>query len=173
MVWRLPRQRWLAGKGAGNRRGLKALVESGRKPGVLAYLGRKPIGWCAVAPRTDYIALQRSRVLQPVDDQPVWSISCLFVARPYRRHGVSVGLLKAAAQIAMKQGARIVEGYPTEPTMAKTPDAFVWTGTPSAFRRAGFREVIRRSRTRPIMRLDLSPPRHPRPRRALRRAGTA
>jgi len=156
MVWRLPRQRWLAGKGAGNRRGLKALVEAGRKPGVLAYLGRTPIGWCAIAPRAEYVALQRSRVLQPVDEEPVWSISCLFVARPYRRRGVSVGLLKAAARFATAQGARIVEGYPTEPTMAKTPDAFVWTGTPSAFRRAGFTEVARRSRTRPIMRLAAS-----------------
>jgi GNAT superfamily N-acetyltransferase len=155
MVWRLPRQRWLAGKGAGNRRALKRIVTAGRKPGVLAYLGREPIGWCAIAPRQDYPALERSRVLKKIDDEPVWSISCLFVAKPYRRRGVSVGLLKAAVDLAARQGAHIVEGYPVEPTMAPTPDPFVWTGVPSAFRQAGFTEAIRRSRTRPIMRFQI------------------
>lgn len=155
MVWRLPRQRWLAGKGTGNKRALQRIVAAGRKPGVLAYLGREPIGWCAVAPRSDYVALGRSRVLQPVDDQPVWSVSCLFVAKPYRRRGVSVGLLRAAIDLAARRGARIVEGYPVEPVMSPTPDAFVWTGLPSAFTDAGFREVLRRSRTRPIMRFQI------------------
>jgi GNAT superfamily N-acetyltransferase len=155
MVWRLSRQRWLAGKGAGNKRALERIVAAGRKPGVLAYLGREPIGWCAVAPRSEYVALGRSRVLQPIDDQPVWCISCLFVSKPYRRRGVSVGLLRAAVDLAARQGARIVEGYPVEPVMARTPDAFVWTGIPSAFREAGFREALRRSRTRPIMRFEI------------------
>ncbi len=155
MVWRLPRQRWLAGRGAGNRRALKRLIASGRKPGVLAYLGREPIGWCAVAPRADYPALGRSRVLSPIDDEPVWSVSCLFVARPYRRQGVSIALLKAAVELAAKQGARVVEGYPVEPAMTRMPDAFAWTGIPSAFAQAGFREVVRRSKTRPIVRFDI------------------
>jgi GNAT superfamily N-acetyltransferase len=152
MVWRLSRQQWLAGKGAGNTRAFKRVIIEGRRPGVIAYLGREPIGWCAVAPRADYQALERSRVLKPVDNEPVWSISCLFVARPYRRRHLSVELLKAAAQLAARQGARVVEGYPVEPTMGRTPDAFVWTGLPSAFRQAGFVEVLRRSKTRPIMR---------------------
>jgi len=53
-----------------------------------------------------------------------------------------------------ERGAKIVEGYPTEPTMEHTPDPFIWTGTPSAFRKAGFREVLRRSKARPIMRFN-------------------
>ena len=103
-------------------------------------------------PRADYQALGRSRVLKPVDDAPVWSISCLFVLRRYRRQGVSVRLLRAAAEFAARRGAQMVEGYPVEPTTERVPDPFVWTGLSSAFRRAGFREVARRSRTRPIMR---------------------
>jgi len=84
----------------------------------------------------------------------VWSVSCLFVARPYRRRGVSVLLLKAAASRVRRRGGRIVEGYPVEPRQDKVPDPFVWTGLASAFRRAGFREVARRSKSRPIMRRD-------------------
>jgi GNAT superfamily N-acetyltransferase len=136
MVWRLSRKDWVAGKGAKNRRALRKIVTSGSKPGVLAYHGKEPI----------------ARVLAPVDDRPVWSISCLFVSRPYRRRGVSVRLLRAAVELAAKQGARIVEGYPTLPFATESPDAFLWTGTASAFLEAGFEEVARRSVTRPIMR---------------------
>jgi GNAT superfamily N-acetyltransferase len=156
MVWRLARKDWVDGKGARNRRSLRKIVLEGERPGVLGYLGKEPIAWCAVAPREEYSYLERSRVLAPLDDEPVWSISCLFVLKPYRRQGVSVALLEAAVEFARKRGAAIVEGYPAEPTMEKTPDPFVWTGTPSAFRKAGFREILRRSPTRPIMRLSMS-----------------
>jgi GNAT superfamily N-acetyltransferase len=152
MAWRLRNKDWVAGKGSANKRAFKRIVTSGSKPGVLAYAGREPVAWCAVAPRGEYGSLERSRVLAPVDDQPVWSISCLFVLRPYRRRGVSVPLLRAAVKLATRQGARIVEGYPTQPHADKAPDAFIWTGVPSAFRNAGFKEVARRSKTRPIMR---------------------
>lgn len=152
MVWRLRRKDWESGKGAGNRRAFKKIVESGARPGILAYDGRDPVAWCAVAPREAYPVLSRSRVLKPVDGQPVWSVSCLFVLKPYRRQGLSVRLLQEAVAFAAKCGARIVEGYPVQPTMEKTPDPFIWTGTPSAFQRAGFDEILRRSKTRPIMR---------------------
>ncbi len=152
MAWRMRTRDWVAGKGASNRRALMRLVKSGARPGILAYRGRTPIAWCAVAPRDEYAALARSRVLRPVDDRPVWSISCLFINRADRRKGLSVKLLREAVAFARKRGARIVEGYPVEPTMERTPDPFVWTGIPSAFVRAGFTEAARRSRTRPVMR---------------------
>jgi GNAT superfamily N-acetyltransferase len=153
MVWRLSPRQWTAGKGARNRRAMRRLVESGARPGVLAYRGGKAIGWCAIAPRRDYPALARSRVLAPIDDEPVWSISCLFIRKEERRTGLSVRLLRAAVEFAARRGARIIEGYPIEPAMERTPDPFVWTGIPSSFRKAGFKEVARRSRSRPIMRV--------------------
>ena len=132
---------------------MKRLVESGPPPGLLAYADGQPVAWCALAPREAYHALANSRILKPVDDQPVWSVVCFFVAKPYRRRGLSTRLLDAAATYARKQGARIVEGYPVEPkTEARSPDVFVWTGLASAFRKAEFEEVVRRSPTRPIMR---------------------
>jgi GNAT superfamily N-acetyltransferase len=155
MAWRLRNKDWVEGKGAANRRALRKIVVSNREPGLLAYLGREPIAWCAVAPREEYIALERSRVLKPVDDQPVWSVTCLFIARPYRRMGVSAALLRAAAEFAGNRGARIVEGYPVIPYSEKAPDPFLWTGTPKAFRKAGYREVHRWSQKRPIVRCQV------------------
>jgi GNAT superfamily N-acetyltransferase len=155
MFWRRPRKEFDAGKGAGNKSALRRIVTAGEKPGILAYDGKEPIAWCAVAPRERYVALERSRILKPVDARPVWSISCLFIMRPYRRKGVSAQLLRAAVDFAAKQGARVVEGYPVEPSMEKMPDPFLWHGIPSAFKAAGFKEVLRRSKSRPIMRFEI------------------
>lgn len=152
MWWRRPRAAWRRGKGASNKRAFKRLVTAGHVPGVLAYAGREAVGWCAVAPRAVYPVLGRSRILQPVDGRPVWSITCLFVARPWRRRGVSAGLIEAAARLARRRGGRIVEGYPTDAGSRPTADVFVFTGLASAFERAGFTEVLRRSKSRPIMR---------------------
>jgi GNAT superfamily N-acetyltransferase len=155
MWWRLPRAEYERGKGESNREALRTLVEGGEPPGLLAYLDGRPAGWCALAPREDFPVLARSRVLNPVDGVPVWSVVCFFIARPYRRQGVGVALLRAAIEYAAQRGATVVEGYPVEPRTGSVPDAFAWTGTPRLFERAGFDEVLRRSPTRPIMRRTL------------------
>ena len=153
MWWRLNRAEWNRGKGEGNRKAFRKLVRSGAEAGVLAYADGEPVGWCAVAPREQCPKLNHSRILKPVDDQPVWSVTCFFVARGFRRHGLSTKLLKAAVDFARARGAKIVEGYPHDSQKA-TADAFVYTGLASAFRKAGFKDVARRSKTRPIMRVS-------------------
>src|SRR5688572_4424418 len=112
MAWRQTRSQYDANKGDKNRLAFRKIVRSGAEPGVLAYDGATPIGWCAIAPREQYTVLQRSRTLKPVDDRPVWSVSCFFITRPYRRSGVSVRLLNAAVEFARKRGAETIEGYP-------------------------------------------------------------
>ncbi len=153
MTWRLSRAEFNRNKGEKNREALQKLVRKGPAPGVLAYADDKTAGWCAIAPRQDYPALARSRVLKPVDDQQVWSISCLFVAKEYRRHGLSAQLVSAAAKFAKSKGAKIVEGYP-QVVDRSLPDAFVWTGLEQSFLKAGFVEVARRSPKRPVMRIQ-------------------
>jgi len=157
MLWRLNRSQYESQKGNANKRALKRTVQSGNAPGLLAYVGNQPVGWCALAPREAYPALERSRVLQRIDNEAVWSIACLFVARPYRRKGVSVQLLRAAIDHVRKHGGSILEGYPQEPKKNPMPDVFAHTGIASAFRSAGFTEQIRRSPTRPIMRCATAP----------------
>ncbi len=155
MYWRQPRRLFEERHGEMNRMAMQALVEAGTIPGLLAYDGEAPVGWCSVAPREEFPTLANSRILKPVDDQPVWSVVCFFVARGQRQKGLSVQLLKAAVELAASKGARIVEGYPVEPKKGKAPDVFVYTGLYSAFQQAGFSEALRRSPTRPIMRLKI------------------
>lgn len=152
MFWRLRRRAYERGKGLWHKRAMKKIVAAGPPPGLLAYAGGKPVAWCALAPRERYPALERRPVLKRVDAQPVWSVPCFFVARPFRRRGVTAQLLRAAMAYARRQGARILEGYPVDTKGRHRAAAASYMGFPSAFRRAGFQEVARRSETRPIMR---------------------
>ena len=152
MWWRLKRSDYNKKKGEGNRRALRQLAAAGVPLGVLAYADKKPVGWCAVAPRAVYPVLANSRVLAPVDERPVWSVTCFYIAKEFRRTGLMADLLRAAVEYAAKKGAHIVEGYPMDPRSGDMPPAFAWTGFMSAYRKAGFKEVARRSAGRPVMR---------------------
>jgi GNAT superfamily N-acetyltransferase len=152
MLWRLKRSEFESGKGDGNRNAMRAIVESGVVPGILAYVKDKPIAWCSVAPRENYPALERSRIMKKIDEIPVWSISCFFIDRGYRKQGVSTCMIQAAIDYVQRLGGNALEAYPVEPKKKHTPPAFAWTGLASAFKKAGFIECARRSETRPIMR---------------------
>jgi GNAT superfamily N-acetyltransferase len=108
--------------------------------------------WCSIEPRELIGSLARSRILAPVDDEPVWSIVCLFIAKSYRGRGLSTRMIEAAVRHAKGRGASVVEAYPVEPKKTPMPAVFAYPGLASAYRGAGFREVARRSKTRPIMR---------------------
>ncbi len=155
MLWRASRSDWEAGKAGGNRDAIKAVIEAGEVPGVMAYDGVEAVGWCSVAPRAAFPGLARSRILKPVDDTPVWSVTCFFIRRSHRSLGVSTALLDGAAALARSRGATVLEGYPVEPASERYPAVYAWTGFADAFRRAGFSECARRSDTRPIMRKQL------------------
>ena len=152
MWWRLKRSEFERQKGEANKQAMKAIVEAGEIPGIIAYIQGRPVAWCSVAPREQYPVLGRSRILKPVDETPVWSVVCFFVDKSHRNRGMTLRLLRAAIEYVKQQGGKVVEGYPVEPKKKRMPPAFVWTGLVSAFKKAGFVECIRRSETRPIMR---------------------
>jgi GNAT superfamily N-acetyltransferase len=155
MWWRSTRREFEERKGEGNRRALKAVVDSGKAPGLLAYLGKQAVGWCSVAPREEFSSLERSPVLKRLDDQPVWSIVCFYVSKPFRGQGIAEALIGGALDYARSRGGAIVEAYPTSPK--KTPLAPVssFMGLPSMFTRAGFEEIARPSPSKRIMRCRL------------------
>ncbi len=153
MYWKLRGKDFDENAGDTTRQMQKSIVDSKTVPGLLAYSEGYPVGWIAVEPRKAYPKLAHSRILKPVDDQEVWSVTCFFVEKKHRRKGLTVELLKAATDYVKDQGGKIVEGYPVD-TDGKSgqPDAFIYTGTASAFEQAGFKEVARNSPTRPIFR---------------------
>lgn len=140
-----------------NQDAFRALVEQGPPPGLLAFDGERAVGWCQLTPRDDLHWLDRARHLERVDGTAVWSLSCFYVRRGYRRRGIMSILIAAAVEAARRANAPAVEAYPVDTTLRKA-SAGAFTGTESAFARAGFKVVARRVPARPIMRYDLAAP---------------
>ncbi len=152
MWWRSTRREFEERQAEGNRLAMKALVEAGEVPGLLAYRDGRSVGWCSVAPREQYGALERSPVLKRLDDLPVWSLVCFFVARGYRGQGIGEALIQAAVEYVRDQGGVVVEAYPTQPRSGQLPPVSSFMGLPAMFERAGFVECARPSKSKAIMR---------------------
>jgi GNAT superfamily N-acetyltransferase len=155
MWWRIKRSEFDRNHGEQNRLAMEAIIRSGEVPGILAYLEGEPIGWCSVAPREAFPVLDRSPVLKRVDDQPVWSIVCFYVAREHRRSGLTPLLIEAAIDYARSRGADIIEAYPVDPQTSAVNPGEAFTGLISTFLKAGFEEVARRSKRRAVLRLKI------------------
>jgi GNAT superfamily N-acetyltransferase len=146
---------------AANREALRARVQQGPPPGVLAYRDGEPVGWCAVAPRPTYPRLRRSEALRgtPPDqlaDPGVWAVTCFVVRVGHRRSGVAGAVLAGAVELARESGARVIEAYPLDvAAKARTSSAELFHGPLSTFLAAGFREVARPRPARPVVRLEL------------------
>jgi GNAT superfamily N-acetyltransferase len=136
-----------------NKEALHEVVKRGPPPGLLAFHGDLAVGWCQLTPRDALPWLDRAWRLRRVDDVPVWSISCFYIRKGYRKQGVTSALIAAALKTAKSAGAPALEAYPLDADL--TPSAS-WTGYASTFVRAGFRIVGRRTPPRPIMRRDLT-----------------
>ncbi|WP_299216658.1 GNAT family N-acetyltransferase [uncultured Aquimarina sp.] len=135
-----------------NKDSIKELVWNDQPTGILGFYDDIPIAWCAFSPREDFIRLRTSRVHKPIDNKKVWSVPCTFVAKEFRKHGVSIELLKGVVKYGKEIGIKIIEAYPTIPTQEKLPDGFAWIGLYKSFEKAGFEIVDRTSKHRPMVR---------------------
>lgn len=135
--------RELPGTGSASQRKRDAMTKlaRGRAPGLLAFEGDAPVGWIAIAPRSEFGRIEASRATPRVDDIDVWVIPCVTVSKTARGRGVALTLIQAAVAYARENGAPAVEAYPRAGT-ARTGDDNAYFGTEPLFRRAGF-EVIR------------------------------
>lgn len=141
---------------------LRAELQDGLPPALIAYVDGGAAGWVRVGPRTRQVRLQRTKQLvaateEPWDDESVWAVSCFVVRRQHRRGGLTDRLLRAAIDFARSHGARLVEGYPVDPAEGRRKSANeLYRGVVSTFERAGFRQVARPTPDRAIVALELS-----------------
>jgi GNAT superfamily N-acetyltransferase len=138
-----------------NKKAFRKVVKRGPPPGLLAFEGDVAVGWCQLTPREALPGLDRARGLAPVDDVPVWSLSCFYVRKGYRKRGVTSALIAAALKVAKRKRAPALEAYPLDGDLTSSAS---FTGYRSTFARAGFKIVARRAPHRPIVRHDLNLP---------------
>jgi len=140
-----------------NRAELKAAmcerIHQGMHVGLLAYAGGEPIGWCSIGPRPTFPRLRTASVSGAADpdDSSVWSLTCFFVPRRFRKRGLALRLLQTAIEHARTQEATAVEAYPVDPDSP----GYRFGGFRPMFRAAGFREIGRLGKRRYVVRLDL------------------
>ncbi|WP_420629461.1 GNAT family N-acetyltransferase [Candidatus Leptofilum sp.] len=151
MRWRLRSGDFGKENAAGRKRKFAALVEQDVPVGILAYHEGRVVGWCSISLRENFEGLERSRILKRVDEKPVWSVTCFFIARQFRGQGVASQLLSAAVDYARSRGAEIVEGYPVQPDKS-----YHFMGSPAAFQKVGFEEVAIASNGRKIVRKQIN-----------------
>ena len=75
MLWRSTRKDFDANKGDGNRAAMARVFAAERPPGLVGILEGQAVGWIQIAERSAFPALERSRILKPVDAVPVWSVA--------------------------------------------------------------------------------------------------
>lgn len=155
MYFRLPYKVFQNNKPEGNKKIMKKLVNSGMPQGLIASIHNQPVGWIAMAPRQDYLKLESSRIFKPIDDQPVWSITCFFIKKEFRHQGLSEKLIKGAIDFAKKKKIKILEAYPAIPYAENVPHPFLWVGVLSSFLKNGFEIVRQQSKSRAMVRIDL------------------
>lgn len=156
MYWRVRHKDFEKRSGAENRSDFKEIVNEDRQPGILAYINEQPVGWCSIAPRTEFRErINHSHVFKPIDDKPVWSILCFYVHKDFRKHGVAGQLLKGAIAFARDHGAKTLEAFPKD-FDGKASDADIYMGTIDLYQSYDFVEVYRRHPKRPIMRYEIS-----------------
>lgn len=161
MYWRLG-SAYAGRPRAKNKADFRKRVAGGRPaPGLLAFAktegGDKiAVGWCQVTPRRELTWMEEKSRLKHDDGLDVWSVSCFYIRRGWRRKGVMRALLNAAIETARKAGAPALEAYPLDPS--KTPSAS-YTGYTTSFHRAGFKTVSKPTPSRETMRLVLKPDR--------------
>jgi len=155
MWWRVGAKDWSTNGNAGNRAAFEEVACSGQPSGLLAYQGKQPIGWVAVAPRSEYPRLLRSRALRldPADDSPeLWSVTCFFINRHHRGQGVATELLAGAIAYAAEHSAKTLEAYASDTSRGRRSSGDLFTGTVALFAAAGFTPSGQAPGARTVMR---------------------
>lgn len=139
---------------------LRAEIDEGPPPGIVAYVDGKAAGWIRIGPRTKQARVPRTRIIaaastEPFDDDSVWAVTCFVVRREHRGSGLNLELLRAAVDYARESGARLIEGYPVDTggTKQRTNDLF--HGIVSTFLAAGFTETTELKPGRSLVTLQL------------------
>ncbi len=161
MVTRLSGAELREFKPADRKKMLQSLLKQGNVPGLLAYKGKEPVGWIAVAPRAMTPDWNRGRKSSAAEmeadavDPGCWGASCFFVRSGHRKQGMTEELLAAGIAHARKGGAKRLEACPMSHD-DKRSAVGLCVGPLRVFERAGFEKVLERKPGRPLMRLKLA-----------------
>jgi GNAT superfamily N-acetyltransferase len=131
----------------------------GPTSGLIGYVDGEPAGWVAVEPRENYPriwARKQPWMRMDPEREGVWSVTCFVVRKGFRRQGLMYELAAATVDYGRQVGARVLEGYPTEPADGKT---VIWdeasVGLLQVFLDAGYEVAASPTLRRRVVRIEL------------------
>ncbi len=132
MAWRMTKEELKTNTAECRKAFIKKRVWAGIPIGILAYFGGRPVAWCSIAPRETHQGLKGDDSIKNV-----WSITCFYIVREFRRKGFVHLLIDSAKAYAMDSGAKFLEAYPVDPDSP----SYRFMGFVSTFIKKGFRYV--------------------------------
>lgn len=140
---------------------LRAEIDAGPPPGIIAYVDGDAAGWIRICPRTRQARILRTRIIaaastESFDDESVWAVTCFVVRREHRGSGLNLELLEAAVEYARQSGARVIEGYPVDTRGEKHRANDLFHGTLGTFLAVGFTEKTDLKPGRTLVALELA-----------------
>src|SRR3954453_13837973 len=95
--------------------------------------------------------------LQEQDIEPDYRITCIFVDKRFRQHGLVTVALEGALALIAQAGGGVVEGYPHIPGERRLSSSFLYNGTKAVYERAGFDFIRPKGLKNTVMRRSVAP----------------
>jgi GNAT superfamily N-acetyltransferase len=138
------------------------LVEEGLAHAALVFDGDEAVAWAQYGrpeelPNIHHRQEYEAGLVRP----PNYRVTCIFVDRRYRRHGVATLALRGALDLIAKAGGGVVEGYPHD--MSKQPkgkqmsSSFLYNGTRNMYEEAGFTHERTKGQKNCVMTRTMAP----------------
>jgi predicted GNAT family acetyltransferase len=143
-----------------NKDHIKARIDVGPPPGLLAVREGVADGWMQIGPRFDVPEWNNAgRASAPTEaadavDPAVWAISCFFIRTRARGQGLTHRLVAAGIEHARASGASRIEACPMD-LSRDSRSLGLFVGSTRVFEKAGFAPAVIRKPGRPLMRLEL------------------
>ena len=131
-------------RGSDHRAQKERRVRDGEAHAALVFDGDRCVGWCQFGspdelPRIKFGRAYRDAATEP----PTWRITCFFVDREYRHHGVAAAALKGALTEIARLGGGTVESSPEDVDGRKVSNSFLYNATLAMFEAQGFNRTRR------------------------------
>ena len=136
-----------------NRALKKRLVRKGRAHAALVFDGDVAVAWCQFGNPQELPNIKHLEEYEAeLDSRPDYRLTCFFVDKRYRRHGVSALALQGALDLIAAAGGGVVEAYPQDTGGKKISASFLYSVTRSLFEQAGFTYVRPKGKNHTVMR---------------------
>jgi len=125
--------------GEDNRAFKQRLVHEGKAHAAVVLDGDRAVAWCQYGQPEELPNIHHRKEYDETSTrQPDYRLTCIFVDRDYRRHGVAEFALRGALDLIALAGGGAVEGYPHDTQGKKVSASFLYNTTRTTYERCGF-----------------------------------